>query len=161
MIIIYYRDSRKSHDRLDMLARNRLANVSFLVCSLGELVVLAILAGVLEGVINDDPDSNTKALSIVCAYSAGIWSESLLFIASAWLRRNYKSYAPFHGCCSSNTVLVINFLLTRRILPLGTSSTRRYRFYDGYLTLLRRIKQIYHAFRLCLRLKQTFIYLVR
>ncbi|KIR34151.1 hypothetical protein I352_03386 [Cryptococcus deuterogattii MMRL2647] len=64
---------RKSHDRLDMLARNRLANVSFLVCSLGELVVLAILAGVLEGVINDDPDSNTKALSIVCAYSAGIW----------------------------------------------------------------------------------------
>lgn len=72
-----------------MLARNRLANVSFLVCSLGELVVLAILAGVLEGVINDDPDSNTKALSMVCAYSAGIWSESLLFITCSWLTRNY------------------------------------------------------------------------
>lgn len=125
MIIIYYYHSRKSHDRLDMLARNRLANVSFLVCSLGELVVLAILAGVLEGVINDDPDSNTKALSIVCAYSAGIWSESLLFITCSWLTRNHKSYAPSHGCCSSSIVLVINFLLARRILPLGTSSTRR------------------------------------
>lgn len=68
--------SQKSHDRLDMLTRNRLANVSFFVCSMGELVVLAILAGILEGIITDDPDSNTRALSIVCAYSAGVWSES-------------------------------------------------------------------------------------
>ncbi|KAE8539378.1 hypothetical protein D1P53_004478 [Cryptococcus gattii VGV] len=81
---------RKSHDRLDMLARNRLANVSFLVCSLGELVVLAILAGVLEGVINDDPDSNTKALSIVCAYSAGIW----IICAIPWLL--FEQYRPGH-----------------------------------------------------------------
>lgn len=57
-----------------MLARNRLANVSFFVCSVGELVILGILAGILQGVINDEPDSNTKALSIVCAYSAGAWS---------------------------------------------------------------------------------------
>ncbi|GFZ52277.1 hypothetical protein JCM24511_10050 [Saitozyma sp. JCM 24511] len=64
---------QKSHDRLDMLTRNRLANVSFFVCSMGELVVLAILAGILEGIITDDPDSNTRALSIVCAYSAGVW----------------------------------------------------------------------------------------
>jgi hypothetical protein len=70
------RRSQKSHDRLDMLTRNRLANVSFFVCSIGELVVLAILAGILEGIITDDPDSNTRALSIVCAYSAGVWSES-------------------------------------------------------------------------------------
>lgn len=59
-----------------MLTRNRLANVSFFVCSIGELVVLAILAGILQGIITDDPDSNTRALSIVCAYSAGVWSES-------------------------------------------------------------------------------------
>lgn len=59
-----------------MITRNRLANVSFFVCSVGELVVLAILAGILEGIITADPDSNTRALSIVCAYSAGVWSES-------------------------------------------------------------------------------------
>lgn len=66
--------SQKAHDTLDMLTRNRLANISFFVCSVGELVVLAILAGILEGIITSDPDSNTRALSIVCAYSAGVWS---------------------------------------------------------------------------------------
>ncbi|WVQ74264.1 hypothetical protein IAR50_003861 [Cryptococcus sp. DSM 104548] len=114
---------QKSHDTLDMLARNRLANVSFLVCSLGELVVLAILAGILEGVINDDADSNTKALSIVCAYSAAVW----IVCAIPWLI--FEQYRPGNQ------------------LPPRTS----------YLTV--GVKQVYHAFRLCLRLKQTFIYL--
>lgn len=63
-----------------MLTRSRLANVSFFVCSIGELVVLAILAGILEGIVDDAPDSNTRALSIVCAYSAGVWSECLVLI---------------------------------------------------------------------------------
>ncbi|KAK8869449.1 hypothetical protein IAR55_000013 [Kwoniella newhampshirensis] len=79
---------QKTHDNLDMLARNRLANVSFLVCSLGELVILAILAGILVGVINDDPNSNTRALSIVCAYSAGVW----ILCAIPWLF--YEQYRP-------------------------------------------------------------------
>lgn len=60
-----------------MLARNRLANVSFFVCSVGELVVLAILCGILIAVVKeDDTESNTRSLSIVCAYSAAVWSES-------------------------------------------------------------------------------------
>jgi len=71
------RCSQRTHDTVDMLSRNRLANVSFFISSVGELVILAILAGILEGVITSDPDSNTKALSIVCAYSAGVWSELL------------------------------------------------------------------------------------
>lgn len=64
-----------------MLTRSRLANVSFFVCSIGELVVLAILAGILEGIVTDAPDSNTRALSIVCAYSAGVWSKRHRFKA--------------------------------------------------------------------------------
>jgi hypothetical protein len=68
--------SRKTHDTHDTLARNRLANVSFFVCSIGELVVLGILAGILQAIIDpNDPQSNTRALSVVCAYSAGVWSE--------------------------------------------------------------------------------------
>ncbi len=60
-----------------MLTRNRLSNVSFFVCSAGELVVLAILAGILIGInSNADTESNTRALSIVCAYSAAVWSMS-------------------------------------------------------------------------------------
>jgi hypothetical protein len=67
-----------------MLTRSRLANVSFFVCSVGELGVLAILAGILEGIITDDPDSNTRALSIVCAYSAGVWSKSIPLQPRYW-----------------------------------------------------------------------------
>ncbi|OCF40185.1 hypothetical protein I317_06010 [Kwoniella heveanensis CBS 569] len=114
---------QKSHDKIDMLARNRLANVSFFVCSVGEIVVLAILAGILEAIITDDPDSNTRALSIVCAYAAGVW----IICAAPWLL--FEQYRPGNQ------------------LPPNTS----------YFTV--GIKQIYHAFRLCLRLKQTFIYL--
>ncbi|UOH83462.1 hypothetical protein LQV05_006192 [Cryptococcus neoformans] len=97
---------RKSHDRLDMLARNRLANVSFLVCSLGELVVLAILAGILEGVINDDPDSNTKALSIVCAYSAGVW----ILCATPWLL--FEQYRPGHQLPPHTTYFTVGVTFT-------------------------------------------------
>ena len=83
-----------------MLTRNRLANVSFFVCSVGELVVLAILAGILEGIITDAPNSNTKALSIVCAYSAGVWSES--FSARVVTLAYIKLFAPSHGSISNS-----------------------------------------------------------
>lgn len=65
-----------THDKRDMLARNRLANVSFFVCSVGELVILAILCGILAGVVGRASDpNNSMAFSIVCAYSAAAWSE--------------------------------------------------------------------------------------
>lgn len=106
-----------------MLARNRLANVSFLVCSLGELVVLAILAGILEGVINDDPDSNTKALSIVCAYSAGVWSESLLFIVWPWLTK-------------INSLMRYPMAAVRAIPPWSSASSSHDLFYRWVSQLL-------------------------
>jgi hypothetical protein len=68
--------STPTFDNRDMLARNRLANVSFFVCSVGELFVLAILVGILAGIVKaDDTQSNTRALSVVCAYSAAVWSK--------------------------------------------------------------------------------------
>ncbi|KAG7571295.1 hypothetical protein FFLO_00807 [Filobasidium floriforme] len=116
---------QKSHDELDMLARNRLSNVSFFVCSAGELVILAVLAGILVGIHADrDTESNTRAFSIVCAYSAGVW----MLVGIPWF------FIEQHRPGAQ--------------LPPGTS----------YITIP--FKQIYHAFRLCLRLKQTFIYLL-
>ena len=80
--------TQKEHDNLDMITRNRLANVSFFVCSIGEIVVLAILAGILQGIIREgDADSNTRALSVVCAYSAGVWSESTCSSGTASVHR--------------------------------------------------------------------------
>lgn len=97
-----------------MLTRNRLANISFFVCSCGELVVLAILAGILEGIITDAPDSNTRALSIVCAYSAGVWSESSLVHAGDEVVLTIQSFAQFHGSTTSNTGQEIRFLREHR-----------------------------------------------
>lgn len=71
-----------------MLVWNCFVNVFFFVCLLGELVVFVILVGILEGVINDDFDSNIKVLSIVCVYSVGVWSEFFLFIVWFWLIKN-------------------------------------------------------------------------
>ncbi|SPO23701.1 related to AUT4 - breakdown of autophagic vesicles inside the vacuole [Ustilago trichophora] len=59
---------------LEMLSINRISNMAFTVCSVGELVVLAVIQGMLYGIHADrDERSNTKALSAVVAFSAGIW----------------------------------------------------------------------------------------
>jgi hypothetical protein len=112
--------SQKEHDTLDMLTRNRLANISFFVCSCGELVVLAILAGILEGIITDAPDSNTRALSIVCAYSAGVWSE-LKPTRDGDDTDARQSSALYLGCTMSNTGPETLFLQGHHTSPLGPS----------------------------------------
>ncbi|SGY69611.1 BQ5605_C004g03039 [Microbotryum silenes-dioicae] len=64
----------EAFNTLDMMSRNRLSNIAFAVCSLGEVVVLFILAGILYGIkANGSVVQNTRALSIVCAYSAAVW----------------------------------------------------------------------------------------
>ncbi|EPQ27454.1 uncharacterized protein PFL1_04992 [Pseudozyma flocculosa PF-1] len=60
---------------MDMLSRNRISNIAFAVCSAGELVVLAVIQGMLEGIHADrDQASNTSALSAIVAFSAGAWT---------------------------------------------------------------------------------------
>ncbi|BEJ04128.1 hypothetical protein CcaverHIS641_0113030 [Cutaneotrichosporon cavernicola] len=65
--------SKVEFEHCDMLARNNLAHVSFALCSAGELVVLAVLCAIILAIARGDPESNTRALSIVCAYAAGVW----------------------------------------------------------------------------------------
>lgn len=59
---------------LETMAINRISNIAFAVCSFGELIVLAIMQGMLYGIHADrDTESNTQALSAVVAFSAGVW----------------------------------------------------------------------------------------
>lgn len=59
---------------LETMAINRISNVAFTVCSVGELVILAVIQGMLYGIHADrDEQSNTTALSAVVAFSAGAW----------------------------------------------------------------------------------------
>ncbi|CAO1616855.1 unnamed protein product [Sympodiomycopsis kandeliae] len=64
----------EEHQKLDVLIRNRISNVAFFVCSVGELVVLAIMQGILEGIhANRDTETNTRALTYVIAFGSAIW----------------------------------------------------------------------------------------
>jgi hypothetical protein len=48
--------------------------MAFAVCSCGEIVVLAILVGILFALNSDaSTEANTKALSVVCAYAGAVW----------------------------------------------------------------------------------------
>ncbi|KAI8980030.1 MFS general substrate transporter [Trametes punicea] len=113
------------HADYESLERNRISNISFAVCSAGEIVILAIMVGILKGLKSDaSTENNTKAFSALIAFSGGVW----LLCALPWF-----------------------FLEKRRpglALPPGASM----------LTI--GFKQTFVAFRECLRLKQTFLYLI-
>ncbi|KAF7312596.1 Autophagy-related protein [Mycena indigotica] len=113
------------HAKLTSLSRNRISNISFAVCSLGEIVILAIMVGILKGVHSDaSTENNTKAFSILIAFSGGVW----LLCAIPWFFLEKRR--PGLGLPPGTTLLTIGF------------------------------KQTYIAFRECLRLKQTFLYLI-
>ncbi|KAH7930161.1 MFS general substrate transporter [Leucogyrophana mollusca] len=113
------------HAAFESLSRNRVSNISFTVSSVGEILILAVMVGILKGLkAGDSTENNTKAFSVLIAFSGAIW----LLCALPWF-----------------------FLEKRRpglSLPPGTS----------LLTV--GFRQTYVALRECLRLKQTFLYLV-
>lgn len=68
------RMTASKYSLLESMAVNRISNIGFTVCSVGELVVLAVMQGMLYAIHADrDEQSNTTALSAVVAFSAGVW----------------------------------------------------------------------------------------
>ncbi|KAF5391658.1 hypothetical protein D9757_002487 [Collybiopsis confluens] len=115
----------EAHTKFTSLSRNRVSNIAFTIQSVGEIVILAIMVGILKGVkSNESTENNTKAFSVLIAFAGGVW----LLVALPW------------------------FVLEKRRLglqlPPGTS----------LLTI--GFKQTYVAIRECMRLKQTFLYLI-
>ena len=54
--------------------RNRISNIAFTVSSAGEVIILAIIQGMLVGIHADaNTESNTRALSAATAFSGGMW----------------------------------------------------------------------------------------
>ncbi|CCL99290.1 uncharacterized protein FIBRA_01306 [Fibroporia radiculosa] len=113
------------HENFESLSRNRISNVSFTVSSVGEILILAVMVGIIKGLdAGASTENNTKAFSVLIAFSGGVW----LLCALPWF-----------------------FLEKRRpglALPPQTS----------LLTV--GFKQTYIAFRECMKLKQTFLYLI-
>ncbi|PWN93920.1 putative autophagy protein [Acaromyces ingoldii] len=66
--------TRKEYDCLDMMQRNRISNVAFAVQSAGELVVLAIIVGIMFAVdVDASQANNNRGLSILIAFTGAVW----------------------------------------------------------------------------------------
>lgn len=64
----------KEHEMLDVMSRNRISNMSFVICNAGEVIILAIMVGILKAVNSDaGVEQNTRAFSILIAFSAAVW----------------------------------------------------------------------------------------
>lgn len=64
----------QDHMTADSLARNRLSNISFTIASAGEIVVLAIMVGILKALHSEESvQANTKAFSVLIAFSGAVW----------------------------------------------------------------------------------------
>ena len=66
--------SRDDYDFADMMQRNRIYNMAFIMQSAGEIVILAILVGILFAIdVNASAENNLWGLSVLIAYATGVW----------------------------------------------------------------------------------------
>ncbi|KAK3712933.1 hypothetical protein LTR37_008818 [Vermiconidia calcicola] len=73
--------SREQYDFADSMKRNELSNVAFYVQSMGEIVILAVIVGIMFGVnVNASQANNNWGLSVLIAFATGVW----LLLAIPW-----------------------------------------------------------------------------
>jgi hypothetical protein len=61
------------------MKRNQLSNMSFYIASVGEVVILAIIMGIMLGVkVNESAARTNWGLSVLIAFSTGVWLLLLL-----------------------------------------------------------------------------------
>ncbi|KAL8837614.1 MAG: hypothetical protein Q9170_002457 [Blastenia crenularia] len=73
--------SREDYDYADMMQRSRLSNVAFYIQSCGEIVILAIIVGIMWAVdVRASEANNNWGLSVLIAFATGAW----LLLAIPW-----------------------------------------------------------------------------
>ncbi|GAP85522.1 putative autophagy protein [Rosellinia necatrix] len=66
--------SQADYDHLDEMERSKLSNMAFCIQSLGEIVILAIIVGILFGVnVNASTEANNWGLSVLIAFATAVW----------------------------------------------------------------------------------------
>lgn len=66
--------SMDEHAAFESLSRNRVSNISFTVSSVGEVFILVIMVGILEGMkVGESTENNRKAFSVLIAFAGGVW----------------------------------------------------------------------------------------
>ena len=75
------RISRDEYDYADTMQRSRLSNMAFYIQSCGEIVILAVIVGILYGVnVRGSEANNNWGLSVLIAFATGVW----LVLAIPW-----------------------------------------------------------------------------
>ncbi|MCJ1311770.1 hypothetical protein MMC25_005443 [Agyrium rufum] len=73
--------TREQYDYEDTIQRSRLSNMAFYIQSLGEVVILAAIVGVLFGVnVTASVENNNWGLSVLIAFATGVW----ILLALPW-----------------------------------------------------------------------------
>lgn len=66
--------TREDYDFYDSMKRNELSNMAFYIQSLGEIVILAVIVGIMFGLrVNDSEARNNEGLSVLIAFATGVW----------------------------------------------------------------------------------------
>jgi MFS-type transporter involved in bile tolerance (Atg22 family) len=75
------RIDRDAYDFADSMKRNELSNMAFIVQSVAEIVILAIIVGIMFGLdVRASTENNNWGLSVLIAFVSGVW----LLLAIPW-----------------------------------------------------------------------------
>jgi MFS-type transporter involved in bile tolerance (Atg22 family) len=73
--------TREEYDFADTMKRSQLANTAFYIQSLSEIVILAIIVGIMFGVdVNASDAKNNWGISVLIAFASGVW----LLVSLPW-----------------------------------------------------------------------------
>lgn len=79
--------SREEYDYADTMKRSELSNVAFYIQSLGEIIILAIIVGIMFGInVNASTANNNWGLSVLIAFASGVW----LLLAIPWFLKEKR-----------------------------------------------------------------------
>lgn len=79
--------TRAEYDDADSLKRSELSNMAFYVQSIAEIVILAIIVGIMFGVrVNDSVENNNWGLSVLIAFVSGLW----FLVAMPWFLKEKR-----------------------------------------------------------------------
>jgi len=66
--------TRDQYDHADSMKRNELSNMAFIIQSAGEMIILAIIVGIMFGLnVNASTENNNWGLSVLIAFASGVW----------------------------------------------------------------------------------------
>lgn len=73
--------TRDEYDYADTMKRSQLSNIAFYIQSVSEIIILAIIVGIMFGLdVNHSTANNNWGLSVLIAFATGVW----LLVSIPW-----------------------------------------------------------------------------